>query len=195
MPDSLSQTIRNVLARNVRIFSVNDEPAMVDATGEAGAITTLDTRHNRIHRGQLFHYDAIASAGAGAAIAFLLRVGDNPAHCRVFGSGSALVRLLFYEDVTVSSQGTQQALQNRNRNSTLAPKARIFTGGSISGITNNNLIMDVYVPTGGGVLDVLAQTEWLLKPNTDYYFQVVNASSAQASIGAIIELYENVFHP
>lgn len=169
-------------------------PARVDENAEA--LVTMDTVHDRVHRGQMFVGSAYnASLAAAGTFDVLFRVGTgHSAHLDIAASlgGDGTVQL--YEAPVSTVDGTALTLVDRNRITKNTPTSLAFTGPTLT--SPGTLLVTDFFPGGsggsgatpGGSSDANF-TEVVLGPG-DYLIRVTNTSGAAAPVDVNLNFYE-----
>lgn len=167
--------------------------AEVDDAADSRALVTMDTRHNRIHRGQMYEYTEVDAALANAGTIELLLVLTAGAHMRFASVAGGDARVQLYEGTTVSANGTQRTAQNRNRFSSNTPDMAIYFSPTITG--DGTLISDGILPggigglfSGGGSSDIFE--EWILGPG-NYLLRLTNISGGAQPCSVQVDFYED----
>lgn len=123
-------------------------PARVDERAEA--LVTIDTVHERIHRGQLFSVDYLDAALASAGVIEMLVTVPSgvAAHSRITGSAGGDATLKIFESPTVSASGT--ALTPVDRNRSTANTATLTVTHTPTTTADGTQLMDMLLPGGAG---------------------------------------------
>lgn len=182
----------------------NGDPVALEADQYFQGLVTIDTVHERIHRGQSFlggHLWPVASAIADNANADLLIVtGSTPIHMISHISAGGQSEVYYYEGVTVSANGTAADLINKNRLSSVSSGCAIYYGPTVTGTgtqlpstllaagVGNNL--GGQAPAGG--FDGSFDSEIILKASTKYLIRVTNRAGAAIPIAVNVSFYANV---
>ena len=177
---------KNRLSQNVE--------AVVD-TGDRLVTTEID--HDNIHLGKNFRSWVNAGSIAAAGVFnVLIKTGAKEVHWRQSNPKPTAdkLRLQFFEDTTVSANGTALTLKNCNRQSAVTPQVTLFHTPTIT--ADGTQIAETYLPgsTGtGGVRngsELGQQAEWVLKSNAIYLIRYTNESSGASIININFDWYE-----
>lgn len=168
-------------------------PAIVDQTADARALVTVDSVHNRVHRGQLFSIDQfVLGVANNGSIDFLIRV-TTALHISPRGSAGGDARMFIYEGPTTTSDGDTATAKNRNRSSSKVTVSEFFTGPTVTDVGEE--LSDILIAGGGagnssgGKASTFA--EWVLDPG-DYLIRLTNIAGAAKILHLELDLYENV---
>lgn len=168
---------------------------MGEVTGPETVI--VNNEESRGHEGKLFVSDKVTESVANSATVDILLVTDGlDSHLVSAVSAGGDVYVELFEDVVVSSNGTEIVPINVNRNSSLTSLIKTYHTPTIS--STGTQLRKVYLSGGGGgnsqgVLGAgLARpnTEIVLKKNTKYLLRVTNKSGQAKTIGVEVMFYE-----
>lgn len=162
-----------------------------------GCQGVISEPHMLIHRGKVFHWtQKVVGIAIGAQAQFLLKtaVGNYP-HIHRFrlNAGDGSVDVNMYEDTVTSADGTLLTnVFNLNRNSIITPDMELYSGPTAT--DDGTLIHNLWLPPSGtqgahatGVSNAEAGEEWILKPGSNYMFELDNTS------GGIITAWFELF--
>lgn len=170
-----------------------------ERTGCQGVISEP---HLLIHQGKVFHWaQKVTGITNGSQAQFLLKtaVGNYP-HIHRFrlNAGDGDIDVNMYEDTTTSADGTLLTNAfNLNRNSIITPDLELFSGPTVT--ADGTLVHQLWIPPSGGsagggpggsavgVSNAEAGEEWILKPDSNYMFELDNSSGG--TITAWFELF------
>ena len=156
---------------------------------------TITQDHINIHLGNGFtlaeYHEGLANSGV---LNHLIVTGYYPVHIRqlIVETTQAPVVMDYFEDTTVSANGTLNPVANNNRTSTKTATAAVYEGPTIT--TDGTAMGSTLIPTtakdSGGV-GFLKGGEWILKPNSNYLFRVTNNSGSSIDFGLTLFFYED----
>lgn len=162
---------------------------------DTGAIVTIDTIHNEVHRGEMWHGEyTFASVANGNNADLRLLTGAQELHfdADVTVTGQATVTL--YEAANISA-GTAITLRNRRRLSgDLNPPYTLTHTPTVTATGATALIPGRIIPGGSNpTTRVGASTrpdvEWELLPNTEYLLRINNSSGGAIIVTVDIDAY------
>lgn len=200
MAANLSDKIRGVLSRHVRIFGSEsdglDYHAGVDRTNLS--LKVQDALHSNTHRGIVYEpYYRADGVANDASIEILVQVHDRyPMHCRPSFKSSGAAELAVFESPTITDVGTALTAHNRNRRA-FAPAANCTVTHSPSHSADGNefLFEPEYgtsglfgASTGGGESNGF--NERVLREGFDYLFRVTNRAGSAESLWLALVFYE-----
>ena len=181
---------------NILLPSVDENPDK--EVGYTRPLPAILAAHQQIHNGKGFtHNDRHLNLANAGVSDHLIKVGDNALHVTYFGvvaTGSPVV-VEYYENTTVSADGTPMALGNNNRTSEKVTTATMFEGPTITGVGDRlggTEIPDITVGAGqsSGGQAILGGGEWILKPNTNYLYRITNNSGSAINYNITLFYYE-----
>lgn len=168
------------------------------ADGVSWALTTIPFEHHEIHDGSAFVASGTADLASGGTIQALIKTpaGTKFAHAALEVITEAEAAFNFYEGYVVGAAGTvgtNVAAQNRNRNSSGTATTLIYTGPSVGTAagTIGTLIYASHWNASKGPNIERGVSEWVLKPNTQYLLEVVNATAAANYTAWAVNWYEH----
>lgn len=155
------------------------------------AVSVIQTDHKYIHYGKAFHSE-IQTPSIAAGSSYYIRF-KTPANVFVhkrpaaFSSSENIMKYDFFEESTVTANGSSLIPNNRNRLSANDSSVIIGLGASVS---SDGLLLESFtVGSGGGTQNRSGGSisgdadEWVLKQNTEYVIKISNIGSSTASIG------------
>lgn len=154
-------------------------------TEPENAVVVMDLNHWGIHNGDfyscIYFIENLASEGT---FTMLIKIGDDDIHMKpvVVEADEEKFLIEYYEDPTVTLEGTEIPIYNKNRNSDKASSTQFFISPTVS--DEGTLIDSAYATGGHGVAttsigtNVTTQSEWFLKSNTYYYAIFYNNGDA-----------------
>lgn len=146
-------------------------------------IRVVDSSNFTVHMGIAYSYKSSLLLAPAATVYLLGRVGAKVVHMTnyLIRSDNAPIAIGFFEAPTVSVVGTPQVEVSKNRVNIIPATLSIFSGSTI---TADGALLDQDGILGGNKDTGSRETEseWLLKPNTDYVFKLVNNSAQAANI-------------
>lgn len=162
---------------------------------EEGYLIVIDSVHNEVHEGEMFHTNHIFSSVANGGNAdTMLHTLDGEYHTMFSVSVGGAVDVFLYEDVVVTDSGTAVTSYNMNRTSTKESDLVVTHTPTVS--STGTTLVSKFIPGGssqqtriGG--DTRTATEWLLKPNTNYMIRINNVSGTTIRASISIEFYKH----
>ena len=151
------------------------------------AVSTLPAARRMIHEGMMF-VATIKATGlvAAAVVEILLVTGAEPCFLREAGYklGRGDIEIDLYEAITASPNGSAVTIFNKNRLSSNAALATVFTGPTVS--DTGTLIHKEWIPptatgvgqSADGTSNAIDGDEWVLAASTKYLFRMTNLSGA-----------------
>ncbi len=185
---SITTPVRSAFPRKTR----SDELTNLAYDECARTIGGINDLHKMIHAGRTIDYQQYMTdvdTSKGCRIAFIITGSANPAHMHPHGSWSAGARLEVWEDVVLSTTGTEPTLYNSKRDSTFAESGVVISGASFYDPTaSGTLIRTFYYGAAGGPFGspgaMNEEHEIILNGNSHYLFWLKpDADNAKASIG------------
>jgi hypothetical protein len=162
-------------------------------SGFSNRVVMGTTACQALERGLLCTSDRVVEAMADdATIELLVRAGDPILHMIPSINFTGTATLAIFEAPTVTDPGTAQPIFNRNRNASYVAAVTVFHTPTLS---DNGLEIDTLLVGGGSGgqasgADGQFRTEWLLKPNTDYFFLARNIAGNQQSGHLHLDFWE-----
>lgn len=162
------------------------------------AVTVISEEHRLVHDGMVFYQNIFEAAvpDNNSRVA-LMRTGDKPVHLKRISvtASEGPVNISLNENAVVNVLGTQVPILNLNRVSTRTPETEWYDNTTTFTDTGNPLLGNLYIPATGnnGVAgETGAIEEFVLKPNTDYRWELENdpAGSGTADISFTVVFYE-----
>jgi hypothetical protein len=164
--------------------------------GDFGALKTISAPHENVHQGITFQASYKSPDGAPVAddgsVIFLVIVGTRKPNITFRAAAGGDAEVLFYEGTQVSDNGTPLQSHNMKRTGTMTPSTAVYVGPTVS--ENGLLIHNSYLPGGlrqqatGG--EGRSNTEWILKPSTNYIIQAINRSGGGTPMSLVAQWYE-----
>lgn len=148
---------------------------------ECGASHTIDHAHHEIHEGDYWFADDIStSLNSGGVYEWLLVTPneDNFLHSLPQLVGTGEFETQSYEGVTTTTNGTEIALINRNRQIGGTTTFKFYKAPTGADITGAILVRSVRVGSGKAIGDARSESELILKKNTKYLIRVTSRASA-----------------
>ncbi|MHA2068109.1 MAG: hypothetical protein ACXABY_27425 [Candidatus Thorarchaeota archaeon] len=168
----------------------------VDKAG--GGLIVSDARHAKAHEGEVFvssYKSPDASLIADNASLDVLIIPDA-SHEVVMAyrlSSTGAYELAFYEDTTISSNGTELPARNRSRPKAvaIAATAKAYHTPTVT-VVGQLLLNEVVSGVLGGpnVSPITADNEWILKASVPYLIRIINRSGSAQSMSIVISWYE-----
>ena len=158
-------------------------------------VTSIDWEHELVHEGKMFSISGVLTAlGAGATGYFHGLTDSEIVHFRqaAIGVTGAPVDITFYEDATVSANGSAITSRNRNRNSSNTATLQSFIGPTITDLGTAIEVGQIPVagPSKQSGEASLFGTEWVLKNSTSYLIEITNNDSQAIDVGYNFLWYE-----
>lgn len=183
------------MSKKVMLVDENQHgPAAIDEN--TGQIINIDTIHARVHAGQMFQADYMATGVANSGtIEMLVKcpVGSVVHMAFEVGAGGD-AKLELFENPTVTVDGTSIAATNRNRRSSLVANATVFHTPTTTADGTALIPHGILVPGGSGGNSAGGQNEgfaeWVLKADEDYLIRLTNVSGTAQALGIELEWYE-----
>jgi hypothetical protein len=172
---------------------------ITDPVDEAGGgIITSNALHAKAHKGEIFtssYKNPDASLIADNANLDLLLVPNatNEVVLAYRVSSTGAYEIAFYEDVTVSDNGTPLPARNRSRPKSVAisSTAQVYHTPTV---TNAGQLLLNEVGSGvlGGpnISPPAADNEWILKASIPYLIRIINRSGSAQSMSTIVNWFE-----
>ena len=160
----------------------------------AHALTIIDENHRMIHDG--FYYEVAQSDAALAAAAVVDLLLEVPAgafpHFQELevSTNGAPIAFDFFEGTSVSANGAELTVVNKNRNSSNTPEMNVYVGPTVTGTGTLLKSSQVPVAEAGLLFSQNRGGEWILAPSTLYLVRITNNSGAVVSINVSIGFYE-----
>jgi hypothetical protein len=154
----------------------------------------MDFDNHQIHEGESHHtFDDQPSLGTGTvkyAVTVPVFANTIQAPHMIIEADiyNGAAKVIMYEGATFTG-GSDLTVKNKNRNSAVAPKATLKTGVASA----NGTIIDVFYAGGGNRIagNNRANSEWVLKSNTIYRFDVIGQTAGTAAVISF-EWYEDL---
>lgn len=180
------------------MFPQREMERMVDR--EVWGLTTIDSVHRMVHKGRTFQASYKSPEGADIAdngnVTFLIKTGGREVHFAYSPAAGGDTELVFYEETTVSSNGTSVSRVNMNRrNSIFVPSVLVFHTPTVTGL--GTLLQNILLPGGAGNPAAStpggafrSDTEWELKENTNYIVRIINRAGSAQPMSIGVQWYE-----
>ena len=163
------------------------------------AIRTIETEHAYIHEGIFFEsYNKFTLAAGATRFVTLKAPAGVYLHYRPTNlvTSADKVTIEFYEGATVTANtGTAVTPSNHNRNSALTSVVTLLDAPTVT--ANGIKFAQVYIPGATGIGGTrtganagVSNSEWVLKPDTQYAIKVTNGSSGSNDIQINFQWYE-----
>lgn len=164
---------------------VNEENEIVNVVDNFGSLKTIDVLNSTVHAGIAFTYAGVASIPAAGHAYFHGKTGDITSHLMGFfvKTDAAPLTIEFFEEPTVTANGTQVPAIARNRQSSNPCLMQVFANPTITN-DGTQLLIGKILGNQQTVASSNLDGEWLLKKNTSYTFKITNNSNQTANIGA-----------
>ncbi len=150
----------------------------------------------RVHQGNYFSTSHIfETVTGGSSVYGLLRTNSVELHAILTCSAGADAFAYLYEGADITDTGTESTIFNHNRTSSKSATAQAFTGPTFNS-KGTAISPGEFLPGGTrrfnsvGSASPAVREEWILKPNTDYLFEVVNKGSGDEPICITTTFYE-----
>ena len=158
------------------------------------SVTMIDVPHNRTHVGDMYSVSHLfTSVAVAASVDILIKVGSNKDLHFIFSVGAgAEAYVYFYENPTITDNGTAIPIYNMNRDSSNTSDATAYYTPTV-GAVGTQLCVDL-IPgatkqkDAGG--NIRHDTEWILDENKNYMIRVTNNGSGAEPVAIQCEWYE-----
>ena len=160
----------------------------------ADGLVIIEADHHKVHAGEMYSLSGSFQLTAGSTLYFHGLTDGTTAHFRSASiqATGAPISVTFYEDATVSANGTPVTPFNRNRNSANTPTMLTFSGPTVT--DPGTLLESGLIPVAGGGkqsgIASLFGTEWVLASATSYLIGVTNNDTNTVTIGYNFLWYE-----
>ncbi len=181
------------LGRLLTVGGGGGAPVYDDITG---AQIVISMPHHETHEGNTFQASYHTPNGVpiddDAVLELLVQTGANYTHITGNMAAEGDFETGLYEDCTFSAAGTALVESNMNRSSATVAATAITHTPTITG--DGTLLFVGWMISGtkgkatGGVARV--DTEWILKPNSDYLYRMTNRSEATSIVAMTLQWYE-----
>lgn len=156
-------------------------------------IVVIDRLHQLVHEGRIFQLSGEFTLAA-AGTAYFLGITDSSIVHFTAGeitSTGTPINIIFYEDATVSANGTQVFGLNKNRNSVATPTLLTYSGPTVTGVgTPMEYGMVTTAPGNAGGDASLFSSEFILDNASNYLISITNNDSQTATIDYNFLWYE-----
>ncbi len=158
-----------------------------------GATATIGVMGAALLEGDLFSVTIVdASVADGADFDILLVTGTTKVIVALAAATSGDADVIFYEDTTVSDNGSAVSVVNMNRNSAKASNMSAFEAPTVTGVGTE--LFNVSFP-GGEKKDAVpvsaaSSLGWYLKPSSNYLLRITNQSGGAQTISALMDVLE-----
>ncbi len=154
---------------------------------------TIDDIHARIHQGNLYEANNLATSVAVASPKRFLIItpGIKAIHFAYeVESGAGGIKVELFEDTIVSANGTAIVLMNQNRLSSNIATLQIFEGPTVTADGTQIDIHQSGTTTSGGKISghISFNREFILKKNTNYQMKITTL--AQVDVSTEFDWYE-----
>ncbi|KKK71598.1 hypothetical protein LCGC14_2912300 [marine sediment metagenome] len=158
------------------------------------SLTIITIPHNRIHVGDMYSASHLFIDVASTADAeILVKVGSNKFLHFIFSvSAGAEAYVYFFENPTITDDGTTVNIYNMNRRSSNTSDITVYQNPTI-GAVGTQLSTDLLpgavkkMDVGGNIRQ---DTEWVLKENNNYLIRATNNGAGAESVAIQLEWYE-----
>lgn len=152
---------------------------LADAIDKSGGIRVITEFQAAVHDGMAFSYTSHGTLAAGASASFLGVTGSKQVHfdgLKIFISQGDLL-LEFFENPTVSNNGTEQTMRRRNRANPNRPTITVYANPTVS--ATGILLEDENFPIIGQGANVESGSVgldegWILMANSKYMIRITN---------------------
>ena len=187
-----------------------------------GTLLSITQEHHEVHEGTSFTVsvsNTVTNTGEHTAIGFATPNTDKWVHLFYYGTASALSKFSICETTSVDpNEGTETAIINRHRNSSVTSTVSDITGAGTGGIATINKVSyydetaaaaanitettEIYSETMGGSGNTQSKTggqtrgrvEFILKQDTEYII-LMTALDDNDNVQSIqLEWYEHTDH-
>lgn len=158
-------------------------------------LAVLDYIHWKVHRGQMFAAEYLASVNNNASMDLLFVTGPEETHIKFSVTAGGACTVYLYEDTITSANGTIVPTHNHRRSATNVASAQLYRTPTVTTV-GTALIPGRYLAggasqatrIGGAVRD---EAELVLKPNSKYLLRVTNISGGAVTVNPVISFYEH----
>lgn len=177
----------------VSIRDANDFGSTVVVEGFSNGLTVIDQLHRRTHEGVVYTASYLDQAVAGSGTLDILVVVPSATsmHVQAQVAVGADGELQFFENTTVSANGTPVAASNRNRISSNVAGVSIFHTPTVT--DPGDVIQDQFYPGGTGGQSPggggTTFSEFVLGVN-NYLVRMTNLSGQSTVLGINLTWYE-----
>ena len=165
------------------------------------ALETIEYEHHEIHSGSSFVASGVLDVPNAGTVNAVIKApsGAKLIHAIYEVTSESEVQFNFYEEFVPGTAhggtiGTGVTAHNRNRNSSGTATALVYTGASVgtAGGTAGTLMFTSHWGSGKGVGGgARAASEWVLKADTQYLLEAVNATANANFTAWSINWYEH----
>lgn len=156
-------------------------------------LVNIERIHQLVHEGRLFQLSGEFTLAAAGTAYFLGITDSKTVHFTngaITSTGTPL-NIIFYEDATVSANGTQVFGLNKNRNSATTPTLLTYSGPTVTGVgTPIEYGMVTTAPGNAGGDASLFASEWVLDNASNYLISITNNDAQTATIDYNFLWYE-----
>jgi hypothetical protein len=157
-----------------------------------GAAVGISLVHERIHNGRSFvaSYktpDASPLADNGT-LEFLVIVGSAPVHFSFQAGGNNDLEIVFFENVTVSGNGTSIPVVGLNRHRSQSPTVSIWRDPTIT--SDGDQVLNEFFSWSTGSPAPRENLEWILRSSTQYLARVINRAGATQPVSLVANWYQ-----
>lgn len=140
------------------------------------SIVSIPGEHYQVHAGRHFFVSNGQDVASGNTLQHLIKVPnrDMEYHFTYAIDAEGEMEIGLYEGTTVSANGTALTIVNRNRMSEKNPTMLLYTGPTVS---DAGTLLDYNIVGSGKSFGgrTRGEQELVLKPGTDYLFNIENA--------------------
>ena len=159
-------------ATETAVESLNTKiPALVTDDIE-DALVTIEMEHFMVHQEKAFRVGGVTGSLStnDTYVVHILTPAGKKVHLRQYTIGTVAYKIDFYENPTLSANGTGITAYNRDRNSNTAPDMTVFYTPTVTGGANGTLLSAKRAGSGTTSSSMNPVNEWILKPSEDYLF-------------------------
>ena len=178
---NIKRSLKGGSATPVILVSSSDNPV-------TGAALTIGVLGSALLEGDLFSVTVVDSiVEDGTSLDVLLITGSTKV-AMIAGDTD----LAFFEDTTISDDGSSESVVNMNRNSAKLSNTFVFQAPTVTGVGTE--LFNVSFP-GGEKKDSTSGSGgthlgWILKPSSNYLIRITNQSGNAQTISALINIVE-----
>ncbi len=159
----------------------------------SGALVNIPVVHHEVHEGEMYQASFVNLAVADdATVDLRLVTGAHYCHFVWDAECGGDGEIQFYEAPTISL-GTQLTVYNMNRPASADNTLDVYhtpTVGAVgTALLHNSVLSGGRGPNASGG-SARANTEWILKPNTEYLLRLYNRSGNSQPASIVVQWYE-----
>lgn len=160
----------------------------------SGGSVVLTLPYLYVHKGGM--YEASYKTPDGSPLAdndnldFLFRTSDVHCHLSIGPIAANPIEVLFYEDPVITNVGTAMNVVGLNRVRSLASTALVYRSPTNSSV-GNTMRSSLQIWGIAPLVPAFSEIPWILRPNTDYLFSMINRAGSAQDVAMIIQWFED----